>query len=153
MMRWRGFLIAIMLATAPAAPAVAQTATAAEQAAALAGPWRGIWHRDDPYYQYAGVMTLTPKAGGRVEGAISWTLLRSPLASEQAKIGMKGIEYVEGQYDPATGALNFAGVKVDDPNRILGMDRYRLVMSENGKVITGLTRGDGAWLGQLDLLR
>ena len=77
MMRWRGFLIAIMLATAPAAPAVAQTATAAEQAAALAGPWRGIWHRDDPYYQYAGVMTLTPKAGGRVEGAISWTLRRS----------------------------------------------------------------------------
>jgi hypothetical protein len=91
--------------------------------------------------------------GGGVHGQIRWMLVRSPRHEEQAKIGARGVEYVEGAFDQSTGALNLRGVRVDDPNHILGVDEYRLIVSPDGQYIVGLTGEHGTWLGRIELTR
>jgi hypothetical protein len=37
------------------------------------------------------------------------------------------------------------GYALDDPNTILGMDKYRLVLSDDGATLGGITWDQGAW--------
>jgi hypothetical protein len=90
---------------------------------------------------------------GRISGQIDWMLVQSPRPEEQAKIGLHGIEFVEGALDPSTGAITLRGVRLDDPNRILGADEYRLVAAPNGQYIVGLTANHGTWEGRIELAR
>ncbi len=41
----------------------------------------------------------------------------------------------------------------DDPNSVIGLDRYHLVLSDNGRVIGGITESHGSWQGVLSTLR
>jgi len=41
--------------------------------------------------------------------------------------------------------VKMEGVSLDDPNSILGMDKYRLIMSDDGSTLGGITWDNGAW--------
>jgi hypothetical protein len=46
---------------------------------------------------------------------------------------------------PGDGVVKMEGVSLDDPNSILGMDKYRLIMSDDGSTLGGITWDQGAW--------
>jgi hypothetical protein len=96
-------------------------------------------------------MTLNVSAPGNVEGAIGWTLRDSPSPLVASKLGKRGTEYVHGRYYPDSGALVVEGYRKDDPDGIIDLDKYRLVVSPAGKTIGGITEEHGAWDGQLFL--
>ena len=141
--------LVIMCAVTPDA-AIAQTVSASDRAA-LAGPWDGIWTGRG--FRYQARMTLDVTASGAIEGAIEWTLLVSPRPNEAGKIGMKGTEFVRGRFDAAASVLNFEGYRKDDPNVVLGLDKYRLVVSDQRKTMGGITSSGGAWNSKFYLSR
>ncbi len=117
------------------------------------GPWRGVWVNTDHQYEYQGELDFTVALDGAVRGQIRCMLVRSPRHEQQAKIGMRAVEHVEGTFDIQTGALNLRGVREDDANDIIGVDEYRLIVSPNGQHIVGITRDDGSWGGRFELTR
>ncbi len=128
--------------------AAAQTEKPAQAAgaASVAGSWSGSWVAPEGY-SYAAAMRLEMGADYGVQGQITWTLEQSPRKEERSKIGLTGIEYVRGTFDPASGVLLMEGYEKADPNAILGLDRYRLFLAENGTVIGGITWHHGEWTG------
>ena len=136
-----------------AVPAHAQDVTTLEQTA-LVGPWRGVWTRKNSDYEYQAELSFAAPVQGKITGEIRWMLVQSPRADEQAKIGLRGTEYLEGNYDARTHVANVAGVRLDDPNGILGPDSYRFLMSPDGLQMIGLSlTNDMNWTGRLDLSR
>jgi hypothetical protein len=116
------------------------------------GPWHGFWTSPEGYL-YEAVMNLRPGDGGAVEGEINWTLRKSPRPAEQAKLGMTGVEFVRGTYYGATGTLKVDGYRKTDPNTILGLDKYRLVVSDDSRTLGGITWSADRWSGQILLKR
>jgi hypothetical protein len=141
--------IALALA-ATVGPAAAQDFSASNRTA-LAGPWHGFWKSGR--YLYEASMRLRLGPGGKVEGAIAWTLRASPHPAEQGKIGGKGTEHVRGKFNAEAGVLAFEGYRKDDPNKILGLDKYRLVVAENRRAMGGITWDHGRWTGEFFLKR
>lgn len=131
------------LAVSPCDVAVAQPTSA------LAGPWNGSWEADN--FRYEAVMTLNVDAANSVDGQINWTLRVSPRVNEQAKIGMKGVEYVRGKYYPDSATIALEGYRKDDPNVVIGLDKYRLVVAPNGRTMGGITEHHGTWTGRIFL--
>jgi hypothetical protein len=124
-----------------------QAAAAAPTAAALTGSWEGYWLSPEGFF-YSAEMHLEAAADNTVRGYINWTLEGSPRKSEQKKTGLTGVEYVRGEFEPTFGILTLEGYDKDDPNGILGLDRYRLFLAENARVIGGITWHHGDWTGQ-----
>lgn len=143
-MRFLLACLAFVLVMSAAAPASAQGFPP--------GPWRGVW-TNEAGHEYQAELDMTIALDGRVEGSIRWMLVQSPHHEEQARIGLRGVEYIEGAFDAATGALTLRGTRLDDPNGILGLDEYRLVVSPNGQYVVGLTQSNGTWLGRIELTR
>lgn len=136
-----------------AAPAHAQEVTELEQTA-LAGPWRGVWTRANSDYEYQAELSFAAPVQGKITGEIRWMLVQSPQVEEQDKIGLRGTEYLEGDYDARTHVAIVAGVRLDDPNGILGPDVYRFLMSPDGTQMIGLSlTNDRNWTGRLSLTR
>jgi hypothetical protein len=135
--------LAFVLGLALAAPASAQGFPP--------GPWRGVWTSGE--HEYQAELDFTLENSGRVQGQIRWMLVRSPDHEQQANIGQRGTEFVEGQFDIDTGVLTLRGTRLEDPHRILGVDEYRLVVSPNGQYIVGLTADHGSWRGRMELTR
>ncbi|HUF23928.1 MAG TPA: hypothetical protein VMN81_07375 [Vicinamibacterales bacterium] len=121
-------------------------------AASPAGTWRGTWN-SSAGYAYAADVRLQVAADGAVEGSIVWTLRVTPVTTDQHKIGMTGVERVRGTFDARSGTISMRGFEKNDPNTIIGLDRYRLFYAENGKVIGGITESHGTWEGVLSLVR
>lgn len=119
--------------------------------AALAGPWRGLWSSDTHDYDASIMLNVTKD--GRVEGTINWTLRKSPSPDYQNKIGLTGVEHVRGTFRPSSSLLSVDGYRLDDPNKILGTDKYRLVVSETRATIGGITWDHGSWGGRIFLKR
>lgn len=143
--------LAFLLSLGVAAPSFAETSA---DAAALAGPWRGVWTGGGrPQSIYQGEMSLALGADNRVTGQINWMLVQAPSPDLQVKIGARGVEYVEGVFDPVTRSLALEGVRLDDPSQILGVDLYRLVIADSNTVIVGITRDGDAWTGRLEFNR
>ncbi|NJO34937.1 MAG: hypothetical protein HC869_19305 [Rhodospirillales bacterium] len=117
------------------------------------GPWRGTWTGGTPGFEYQAELNFTIENSGRVEGKFTWMLVQSPRHEDQAKIGLRADEYVEGAFDPQTGALNLRTTRIDDANGIIGEDVYRLAVAPNGSFIAGITENGGTWQGRLDLRR
>lgn len=130
--------------------AAAQPVSGADRTA-LAGSWQGSW--TGGAFRYEAVMSINVDANGDVEGSINWTLRASPRPNEAGKIGMKGTEYVRGKYYPDASALVLEGHRKDDPNAILGLDKYRLVVSPERKSMGGISWHHGPWNGQFFLAR
>jgi hypothetical protein len=119
--------------------------------AALAGPWKGTWTGNR--FGYKAVMTLAIGNDGSVEGSINWTLNAVPNSNEEHLIGQSGVENVRGSYNPSAGVLSLAGYSKADPNGIVELDQYLLVVAPNRQTMGGLTGEHGAWSGQFYLSR
>jgi len=134
----RGTIIAItvILLALPAA---------ARPARDFDGHWVGMWYGGRTNDSYKPDLTLEDDGHGRIEGEIHWTLVSAGQPNQQGREGMTGIEYVRGHVDG--GELVMDGVRLDDPNHILGVDRYRLVLSDDGQVLGGITANGGGWTG------
>jgi hypothetical protein len=63
-------------------------------------------------------------------------------ATELVKGNLKGDELLE---------LN--GYEANDPAQMKGTDQYRLAISDNGKVVGGITLNGGSWTGQFIAMR
>lgn len=118
----------------------------------LNGTWRGTWTNPKGYVYFAE-MHLDVSPDGIINGDIKWTLTNSPLETDIVKIGLKATEYIKGIYDAQNRMLTFEGYKKDDPDIIIGLDKYKLIFSEDNKVIGGITFNNGNWRGLFSLTR
>jgi hypothetical protein len=94
-------------------------------------------------------MQLAVDADDNVTGSTHWTLRKSPEEGERGKIGLTGVEHSRGIFLPNAGLLRLEGTSLDDPNTILAVDRYRLILSDDARVLGGITWHEGAWTGQM----
>jgi len=148
---FRILLASIFLSGVGITIVAAQSVLATEQAE-LAGPWQGRWTAPEGWI-YEAVINLQVGGSGATSGEINWTLRKSPRPAEQGKVGMTGVELVRGNYYANVGAFILEGYEKKDPNGILGLDKYRLVVSDNRKTMGGITRHHNAWTGQFLLSR
>jgi hypothetical protein len=132
-------------------PAVAQ-AEKPLPGADVSGTWNGQWSSPSGFL-FTATLTLKVEPDGRASGNFAWVLRRSPRPEEQAKLGKGGVEYVSGHADTAARTVTLAGTSKDDPDHVLGLDRYRLVLSDDGHVLGGISENHGSWLGQIVLTR
>ncbi len=56
------------------------------------------------------------------------------------KTGLTAIEYVQGTFDPASRMVRLRGVRKDDPNSLVILDRYALSLSEDGRTMSGRSK-------------
>lgn len=120
--------------------------------AAFVGTWQGQWSNPTGYV-YVAEMQLAADSGGNILGKIHWTLQQSPRAEEQSKLTMSGTEFVSGTYDSSSRVLTFEGISKTDPNAILGLDKYKLLLADNANVMGGITLNNGNWRGLFSLTR
>lgn len=149
------------LALSAVIAALATTAISAHVPRALAasrltspvdGVWNGFWmtySKGSEGFVYEASMTLHSGAGETVSGQINWTLRRSGRTSEDAKVGRSALEFVRGNYDSHSKVLRLAGYDKTDPDGVIALDRYHLLLADNGAVIGGLTASGGSWQGSL----
>ena len=125
----------------------------AEANAALAKNWAGTWSSQGGFI-YDAEMQATLQPSGAVAGRIHWTLKTAPdTRSDYAdKVGKSGVEYVWGNYDPQYRHLYMEGYRRDDPHQILGLDKYRLTLSEDYDEIKGATWNHGTWEAAFSLV-
>ncbi|MBL6854565.1 MAG: hypothetical protein ISS15_09835 [Alphaproteobacteria bacterium] len=138
----RGIVIGtmvILLALAPPA--------AARPARDFDGHWSGLWQGGATHDTWKPDFTLEDDGHGHVNGEIHWTLVTAGQPNEQGQEGPAGIEYVVGHVDG--GELILDGVRTDNPKNILGQDHYRLVLSDDGSVLGGISSNGGTWSGAL----
>lgn len=144
------WILLLSLAIAPATVTAQGVSTPAQ--AGIAGPWHGRWTAPEGWI-YEAVMSLRVSGSGSVAGEINWTLRQSPRPIDQAKLGMTGVELVRGTYFPVSGTLILEGYEKKDPNTILGLDKYRLVISDDNKTMGGITRHHKNWNAQFFLAK
>ena len=92
---------------------------------------------------------------GRIQGKIVWTLRKagSNSSPESAdKVGTMATELVRGEMK-GNGLLALNGYEADNPTHMKGTDQYRLAISDNGKVVGGITLNGGSWTGQFIAVR
>lgn len=141
------FVLLVVMACQLGAPAPTSTPDPAEL---LSGVWVGEWSIEGEGpdgYLYTGEATFDVNSSNEIDGQIVWTLEKSPFEDEQSKIGLSGVEYVRGTFNPQTLEVDFTGYKKDDPDQIIGMDHYKLTLSVDGTRLTGKTENYGDWKG------
>jgi hypothetical protein len=145
------FFVSIFLLGVGIVPATVAAQSVPETAQAeLAGPWHGRWTAPEGWI-YEAVISLRVSGSGATSGEINWTLRKSPRPAEQGKVGMTGVELVRGNYYANAGTLILEGYEKKDPNGILGLDKYRLVVSDSYRTMGGITRHHNAWNSQFFL--
>lgn len=139
-------LLAALLFAFPAAAQGEKSLTTTN----LSGTWQGQW-TSPAGFLYAAVLTLEVTSDGLARGDFNWILKRSPRPAEQSKIGMSGTEYLSGRTNTTARTVTLAGTRKDDPNNVIGLDRYKMVVSDDGRVMGGITDNHGDWQGQIIL--
>jgi hypothetical protein len=132
--------------------ASAAAATRISQQSPIDGVWDGFWTTYEigsQGYVYEASMTLASEANNSVSGQINWTMRRSGRSADDAKIGKSAIEFVRGSYDATNHVLRLAGYSKTDPDTVIALDRYHLLLADNGTVIGGMTATGGSWRGSL----
>jgi hypothetical protein len=117
----------------------------------VAARWLGYWTAPEGWI-YRADLVLAVDPENRVTGAILWTLVKSPRPEEQAKLGLTGTEHVQGDFLPEAGVVRIEGTNLEDPSHILGLDKYRLILSDDATTLGGITSHQGTWTAQI-LLR
>lgn len=120
--------------------------------ALLASPWKGNWVSPKGFL-YTANARLRVAQNFSVEGEISWVLERSPRTEDKPKLGLGATEYVRGSYDPRARILRLEGYRKDDPNQVIGLDKYHLVVADSNQVLGGITWDHGSWQGLISLVR
>lgn len=128
------------------------------QSGSVAGEWRGVW-TDPAGNVFSAKMTLEAgsvcktcavRGEGSIRGKIVWMLRKTgpnTPAELSEKIGTTSTELVKGEMK-GEGLLILNGYERDDPNNLKALDKYRLALSDNGKVVGGITLNGGPWTGQ-----
>lgn len=105
------------------------------------GRWSGDWTSSNAYY--TAVVVLKDNGGGKFTGEIYWTLQRHSNPQKSYKVGATATEYVQGTFNPATRAIVLGGYRKDDPQGILVLDKYNLVLAENNQSLGGVSKSNG----------
>ncbi|MGD0522190.1 MAG: hypothetical protein ABSA48_13105 [Terracidiphilus sp.] len=103
----------------------------------------------------ASCKTCAATGDGSIRGKIVWSLRRAgskPSPGMAGKVGKTGTELVKGQMK-GKGLLVLNGYQKNDTNNVIVIDKYRLAVSDDGKVIGGLTLNNGPWTGQFIAIR
>ena len=98
------------------------------------GSWKGDWNSKSTYFTAVASLTET---GGNVSGQIVWTLQRTLNPKKINKVGISATEYVQGTFNPVTRMVSLRGVRKDDPNNIVILDKYNLSLAENNQLLSG----------------
>lgn len=132
------------------------------QSGSVAGEWRGIWTNPEGNVYTAkmiletgpGCKTCAAKGEGSVTGKIEWSLRKAGAHTPDMadRMGTVSKELVKGEMR-GEGLLVLNGYDRDDPNNIKPLDQYRLALSDNGKVLGGISLNGGTWTGQLIAVR
>jgi len=117
------------------------------QAVKLGDAWKGKWTGPEGYL-YTFNMKINLDKDNNAKGEITWTMEISPVTGDQSKINSTGVELVKGTYDPNTRVLYMEGYEKKDPKGIVGLDKYRLNVSLDGKTLSGKTYNNGPWTGK-----
>jgi hypothetical protein len=126
--------------------------TSEQRAVNPSGEWQCHWINASGAF-FTGQVTLSAKDDGTLSGQIVWTFQKSPLAEDQAKLGLSGTEFIRGTYDFKTRLVLFEGYRKDDPREVIGLDRYKLVFADNGAALGGLTADYGKWTAFFSAVR
>jgi len=127
----------------------AESAVPESDQALLRKPWSGVW--SDPESRYDARLTLRSGGDGAVDGRIQWTLRHAKRDDDQPKIGQSGVEFVRGSFDPKKRELVLEGYRRDDPNRILGLDRYVFSFQGDEPKLVGTSWNKGKQDGRFEL--
>lgn len=104
------------------------------------GTWQGQWTNGKGSV-FGQQLTLRDGGNGRLSGQVIHTLQQTVNPQKMDKIGLTAVEYVQGNYDPKTKMINLSGVRKNDPNNIIILDKYRLSISADDSTIAGATVG------------
>jgi hypothetical protein len=117
--------------------------------------YKGEWTMKNKQDLFTGIFKIGIKKDGKATGQFVWTYVAidstnsSLLDMYAGKKGMSGIEYAEGNFNAVTNDLFFEGISKDDPNLILGLDKYHLKFSAGKQAIYGITETEGTNEGLL----
>lgn len=112
--------------------------------------WAGTW-TDPRGSVYFAELQVEPAARDSVQARFRWTLLRS--VQSVAKIGHSATEFAHGRYDPASQLLLLQGYRKDDPDSVIGIDSYRLLVANRGDALLGVTDDWGTGEGRFSARR
>ncbi len=119
----------------------------------LTGRWQGQWSSPFGTTFSANVYLESTGTNNGVQGQINWTMKNTPQGSKQSNVGLTAVEYVKGSYNTETRMLTMEGYRKDDPNNIVSLDKYRLVLAGDNSSLGGATWNHGRWRGRLSLSR
>ena len=105
------------------------------------GRWTGDWNSAKS--SFTAELNLTDNGAGKFSGQIFWTLRSSINPKKIYKAGATATEYVQGTFNPATRTLVLSGYRKDDPNDIVVLDKYNLVLAENNQTLGGGSKSNG----------
>ena len=107
----------------------------------IAGTWDAIWCSSTSLgWVYSAILKLELK-DGKVTGENRWTVVKSPYPWARKT----ATEFLSGTYDPGSRTVELEGTSKDDPEGVIGLDAYRLTLSEDGRSLSGNTRSHGTW--------
>jgi hypothetical protein len=146
------FVLALLIGLlAAAAPAFAQNEKPLSTLD-LSGTWQGNWVSPKGYL-YTTTLSLRVTSDGLASGSFAWVLKRSPRPEDQRLLGSGATEYVSGRTNTTARTVTLAGTRKDDPDGVIGLDRYKMVLSDDGRVMGGITYNHGDWQGQIVLAK
>ena len=117
--------------------------------------FKGEWTIVNKHDLFTGIFKIAVKKDGIAKAEIVWTYLAIDSTKQEmvdlykGKKGKSGTEYLEGRFDAATGDFYFEGKQKDDPDTILGLDKYHVKLSANKQAIYGTTETEGTNEGLL----
>lgn len=153
--RWACFCSILLLGVWSIVASAQERRPAGEIAELANGPWQGLWtshSKESSGYVYQAELHTKLAANNIVEGHINWVLKQTPPDSHLAKkLNATATEFVKGKFDPANRLLILDGVKKDDQHEIIALDKYRLILAENNRVIGGITSSHNTWQGLISL--
>jgi len=112
--------------------------------------WAGTWTNPRGSVFFAEVQ-VEPVSRDSVAARFRWTLLRSP--QENAKLGRSATEFARGRYDPTSQLLLLQGYRKEDPDTVIGLDGYRLLVANGGDALVGITDDGGTGEGRFSARR
>ncbi len=116
-----------------------------------AGKWQGQWTNGKGSV-FGQTFTLVDDGNGKISGQVVHTLQQTINPQKMGKIGLTAVEYVQGTYDPNTRIIMLSGIRKNDPNDLIILDKYRLSVSASNSILAGETFG-GKSRGQVSLRR
>ncbi len=111
--------------------------------------YQGEWTRVNKHELFTGVFKIELKSKGVVNATWLWTFkyidTNDASLSElyQGKSGKKAVEFGAGTWDRNTRDLFVEGLTKNDPNGIIGLDKYSLKLTADGQVIYGKSNSNG----------